>query len=154
MERDNIMLKRYNELANWWPLLSPLEEYADEAAFFCDIFAQAGLPESPSLLELGCGGGNNAFYLKQMFAQVTLTDIAHPMLAISEALNPECEHLVGDMRKLRLGRSFDALFIHDAIDYMKAINPHRWSMSSISVDYFLVTNGYLYCMIAASKQRF
>ncbi len=40
------------------------------------------------------------------------------MLAVSRALNPDCEHLVGDMRKLRLGRAFDVVFVHDAIDYM------------------------------------
>ena len=40
------------------------------------------------------------------------------MLAVSRVLNPECEHLEGDMRSLRLGQVFDAVFIHDAIDYM------------------------------------
>jgi hypothetical protein len=40
------------------------------------------------------------------------------MLAISQALNPECEHLQGDMRTLRLGRLFDCVFIHDAIMYL------------------------------------
>jgi len=40
------------------------------------------------------------------------------MLALSRSLNPECEHIPGDMRTMRLGRSFDAVFIHDAIDYM------------------------------------
>ena len=40
------------------------------------------------------------------------------MLALSRALNPECEHLAGDMRTLRLGRVFDAVFVHDAVCYM------------------------------------
>jgi SAM-dependent methyltransferase len=40
------------------------------------------------------------------------------MLEISLLLNPECEHLPGDMRFVRLGRQFDAVFIHDAIAYM------------------------------------
>ena len=33
-------------------------------------------------------------------------------------LNPECEHLPGDMRHVRLGRTFDGVFVHDAVDYM------------------------------------
>jgi hypothetical protein len=37
---------------------------------------------------------------------------------VSSELNPECEHVVGDMRTVRLGRQFDAVFVHDAIDYM------------------------------------
>ena len=40
------------------------------------------------------------------------------MLALSRSLNPECEHLEGDMRTLRLGREFDVVFIHDAISYL------------------------------------
>ncbi len=112
------MLKMYNELATWWPLLSPPEEYADEAAFFLKVLLEEGLPASPSLLELGCGGGSNAFYLKKSFAQVTLCDLSPQMLAVSRALNPECEHLEGDMRTMRLGRVFDVVFIQDAIDYM------------------------------------
>jgi SAM-dependent methyltransferase len=112
------MLKMYNELATWWPLLSPPEDYAEEAAFFMQVLFKAGLPASPSLLELGCGGGSNAFYLKKLFVEVTLTDISPQMLAISRSLNPECEHLQGDMRTLRLGRAYDIVFIHDAIDYM------------------------------------
>jgi hypothetical protein len=40
------------------------------------------------------------------------------MLAISRPLNPECEHVEGDMRTLRLGRTFDAVFVHDAIAYI------------------------------------
>lgn len=112
------MLKLYSELATWWPLLSPPEDYADEAEFFWRVLSKAGLPLSPSLLELGCGGGSNAFHLKKTFAQMTLTDISPHMLAISRALNPECEHLEGDMRTLRLGRTYDVVFIHDAVEYM------------------------------------
>ena len=40
------------------------------------------------------------------------------MLAVSRGLNPGCEHVLGDMRSLRLGRTFDAVFVHDAVVYM------------------------------------
>lgn len=112
------MPKMYMELAPWWHLLSPLDEYQDEVAFFRKIFAAEGLSPAPTLLELGCGGGNVASHLKKDFAQVTLTDLSPQMLAMSSAINPECEHLVGDMRTLRIGRTFDVVFVHDAIDYM------------------------------------
>jgi len=39
------------------------------------------------------------------------------MLDQSRQVNPECEHVVGDMRTLDLGRTFDLVFIHDAIMY-------------------------------------
>lgn len=69
------------------------------------------------VLELGSGGGHNAVHLKARFA-MTLTDLSEEMLDVSRRLNPECEHHRGDMRTLRLGRSFDAVFVHDAVDYM------------------------------------
>ena len=49
---------------------------------------------------------------------MTLVDLSAEMLAVSRALNPECRHVRGDMRTVRLGHAFDAVFIHDAIDYM------------------------------------
>jgi SAM-dependent methyltransferase len=124
------MLKLYSDLASWWPLLSAPEDYADEAAFFGRILIESGLPPLPSLLELGCGGGNNAFYLKEHFRHVTLTDLSPAMLAVSQALNPDCEHSEGDMRNLRLGRVFDAVFIHDAIDYLTSLQDLREALET------------------------
>lgn len=49
---------------------------------------------------------------------LTLVDRSPEMLAVSFALNPECEHVVGDMRDMRLGRVFDCVLIHDAICYL------------------------------------
>ncbi len=69
------------------------------------------------VLELGSGGGHNAFHLKADFA-MTLVDLSGEMLDVSRRLNPECEHHRGDMRSFRLDRKFDAVLIHDAIDYM------------------------------------
>ncbi len=69
------------------------------------------------VLELGSGGGNNASHMKRAFA-LTLVEPADRMREVSRALNPECLHLAGDMRDVRLGRTFDAVFVHDAVDYM------------------------------------
>ena len=49
---------------------------------------------------------------------MTLVEPAPGMLDLSRRINPECEHVQGDMRTVRLDREFDAVFIHDAIDYM------------------------------------
>jgi SAM-dependent methyltransferase len=111
-------------------LLSPPSDYLDEAEFFRRVMVEAGLPAAPTLLELGCGGGNNAAHLKACFARVTLTDLSPRMLAVSRALNPDCEHLVGDMRTLRLGRSFDVVFVHDAIDYMATRHDLRLALET------------------------
>ncbi len=127
------MLKLYDELASWWPLLSPVEDYAEEAEFFGRVLLERNLPRSPKFLELGCGGGSNAFYLKKYFAQTTLTDISPRMLAISRDLNPDCEHLEGDMRTLRLDRTFAVVFIHDAIEYMTTLPDLRQAIETAFV---------------------
>jgi SAM-dependent methyltransferase len=106
--------KLYTELAGWWQLVSPTEDYADEAAFFRKLFQAEN---AKSVLELGSGGGNIAWFLKKDFT-LTLTDISGGMLTGSKKQNPELEHIEGDMRALRLGKMFDGVLIHDAIMYM------------------------------------
>lgn len=125
--------KLYTELASWWHLLSPPEEYLDEVAFFREMLAASNLPTAPTLLELGSGGGNNALYLKADFAHVTLTDLSPQMLAMSRAINADCEHIVGDMRTLRLDRAFDVVFVHDAIDYMITLGDLRLAIETAFV---------------------
>lgn len=55
----------YSELAPFWPLLSPVEEYADEAAWIARVIGSRA-PSARTLLELGSGGGHNAFHLAQL----------------------------------------------------------------------------------------
>jgi len=106
----------YHELADWWPVISPPQRYTDEAAFLGDVIAFSTDP-AKDVLDLGSGGGHMAFHLKRRFA-LTLVDISAQMLAVSRRLNPDCEHVRGDMRTIRLGREFDAVLVHDAIDYI------------------------------------
>ena len=109
--------RMYTELASWWPLLSSLDEYAEEAAFYQEKLLEACERPPHTLLEIGSGGGNNASHLKQRF-QMVLVDLSPGMLEVSRRLHPECEHVEGDMRTVRLGRQFDWVFLHDAICYM------------------------------------
>jgi len=107
----------YSDLAPWFHLLTHPSDYTDEAAFVSRVVDEVVEGAAQTLLELGSGGGNNASHLKARF-ECTLTDISPEMLALSATLNPECEHIEGDMRTLRLGRTFDVVFIHDAISYL------------------------------------
>jgi SAM-dependent methyltransferase len=84
------------------------------------------------VLELGSGGGNNASHLKARFEMV-LVDPSPGMLAVSRALNPECEYLQGDMRTVRLARQFDAVFVHDAVCYMTTESDLRMAIDTAFV---------------------
>ena len=107
----------YGELAGWFHVLTSPSDYEVEAAFYGRSLVEAAQIPVTTVLELGSGGGNNASHMKRDF-QMTLTDLADAMLALSSRINPECEHIQGDMRTLHLGRTFDAVFAHDALDYM------------------------------------
>jgi SAM-dependent methyltransferase len=122
----------YSDLAPWFHLLTHPSEYWDEAAFVTRVVDDVAIGEATALLELGSGGGNNASHLKARFT-CTLTDLSPDMLALSRTLNPECEHLEGDMRTLRLGREFDVVFIHDAISYLTTEEDLRAAIETAAV---------------------
>ena len=125
-------MKIYSELAPWFHLLTHPKDYAEEADFTARVIDAVAEGEAQTLLELGSGGGNNASHLKHRF-ECTLTDISPEMLELSRSLNPECEHLVGDMRTLRLGRTFDAVFAHDAISYLTTEDDLRATLETVSL---------------------
>ena len=107
----------YGELADWFHLLTAPADYAGEAELYRRILVEACDEPPRTVLELGSGGGNNASHLKAHF-ELTLVDRSARMLDLSRTLNPECRHVVGDMRDVRLGEGFDAVFVHDAVSYL------------------------------------
>ena len=124
--------KLYNELAEWWPLMSAAADYAEEAAVYGDLLIGSGVTPLRNVLELGSGGGNNASHMKARFA-LTLVELSPSMLDVSKRLNPECRHHQGDMRSVRLDTEFDAVFVHDAICYMTTVEDLRRAMETAFV---------------------
>lgn len=106
----------YGSLAAWWPVLSPVEDYAEEGREIARLLRERR-PDARSLLELGCGGGHLAHHVRPGLDYV-LSDLSPEMLAVARATNPGCDAVVGDLRSLRLDREFDLVLVHDAIDYM------------------------------------
>jgi SAM-dependent methyltransferase len=120
----------YSDLADWYLLLTAAEDYAEEAEFYFRTLTEVGGAPPGSLLELGAGAGNNAWHYKRAIARVTLTDLSPRMLGLSATQNPECEHIVGDMRTVRLGREFDVVFVHDAISYLTTESDLRQALET------------------------
>jgi len=107
----------YRELVPWYRLVDPTADHLDEVECYQAALEGAASPRPETLLELGAGAGNNAFHLKRRF-RCTLADISETMLGLSRELNPECEHIVGDMRSMRMDTVFDAVLVHDAVMYL------------------------------------
>ncbi len=110
----------YADLAPWFHLLTAPADYADEAARYVALLREALGAGAPlgAVLELGSGGGNLASRYEREVGRATLVDLSPGMLTLSETINPDCEHVQGDMRTVRLGRVFDAVIVHDAVCYM------------------------------------
>ena len=142
--------RMYDEFAHFWTLISKPEDYAEEASHWRRVLRDKLGEGRHEVLELGVGGGNNLSHLTGDF-KATAVDISEKMLANSRKLNPDVEHFVGDMRTVRLGRTFKAVLIHDAINYMQteedlcaAFNTAREHLPPggvlvTSPDYFLET---------------
>jgi hypothetical protein len=94
--REGVMKhnRLYYELAHLWPWVSDRADYAEEAEHWRRALRDGLGPGRHRILELGVGGGHS--------------------------LNPEVELHVGDMRTVRLNRTFDAVLVHDAIAYMRS----------------------------------
>ena len=102
----------YGALAGWWPLLSPPEDRAEDAAAL-----QALIPDARSLLEPGCGSGSLVSHLPQDW-DIVLVDRSPEMLALSRAINPGRVHIEANLRTMSLGLTFDAVLLHDVVMYL------------------------------------
>ncbi len=106
----------YDELGPWYMLLDPTADHEAEATSYVEALRRH--VDATSLLDLGAGAGNNAFFLRRHIPAVTLVDLSQAMLDLSRAVVPDAERVCADMRDVRLDRTFDAVLVHDAIDYM------------------------------------
>jgi len=116
----NKQQRLYSDLAWVWPIISPPQDYIEETEQLCKIIREHSQLEVKTLLNLGCGGGHHGYTLKKHF-EVSGVDASGAMLGLARQLNPEVTYSVGDMRNVRLGKTFDAVAIFDSINYMLTV---------------------------------
>lgn len=107
----------YHDLAWLWPLISPHEDYEEDSEHFAKLISETAGAPVVTLLHLGCGAGHNDHTFLRHF-QVVGVDVSEDMLAQARILNPGASYLEGDMRQVRLGRTFSAVIALDATNYM------------------------------------
>ncbi len=110
--------RMYHEMAGWFHLITAPSDYAEEAAYYLQVMQNIIGHVPATLLELGSGGGNTASHYKAHIPDVVLSDLSAEMLGLSRTINPELPHIQGDMRTVRVGRQFEAVFVHDACSYL------------------------------------
>jgi SAM-dependent methyltransferase len=111
----------YSDLAAWWPLFAPAGYYEEQAGYVMARLDEVCPAKPRHVLELGAGGGSMAFHLRG-HADLTLVEPEDAMLDVCRRRNPGAEHVKGDMRSVRLDRLFDAVIIHDAVNYMTQVS--------------------------------
>ena len=111
----------YTDLAWLWPMWGDAaSEYAHYCQHVTSLIQHYAKRPTSTLLDMGCGGGKNVLNLKRQF-NVTGVDLSPTMLEQAQDLNPECSFVQGDMRTVRLDRTFDAVVMDDAISYMSCL---------------------------------
>ena len=108
----------YHDLSWIWPIVSPQEDYIEETELFSRVIKKNAEINARTLLHLGCGGGRNDCTFKKHF-DVTGVDISKEMLRLAKELNPELSYIHGDMRSVRLEKTFDCVAALDSVNYMK-----------------------------------
>ncbi len=108
----------YQDLAWTFPIVSPPEDYAQEARQFWRFLRSGRRKPVCHVLHLGSGAGLVDSQLKP-FVRITGVDLSPAMLRLARSLNPEVRYRRGDMRSVRLGKRFDGVLASDAIAYMR-----------------------------------
>ena len=106
----------FGNYARYYDLLYRDKDYAGEAQYVHQLI-QRHAPGARSVLELGCGTGAHAVLLAREGYRIHGVDLSTDMLERAEArlaeMPPELasrlEFSQGNIRKIRIGRSFDAV---------------------------------------------
>ena len=87
-------------------------------------------PEASTILDLACGTGEHASFLKQDFA-IDGIDINPAFIGIARAKNPECRFTVADMADFDLGRRYDVVMcLFSSIGYLKTLEKVRRALTA------------------------
>jgi len=112
-------MKAWEQSARHYDLLYSWKDYAAEAARIRSIIRRHMRSSGNDLLEVACGTGGHARYLKKHFRIVAI-DINPGMLRVARRNVKGVEFRQADMRTFNLGRQFDVvLCLFSSIGYMK-----------------------------------
>ena len=79
----------------------------------------ATLPKGASVLDLGCGSGSPvARHMAAQGLKITGVDSSPTLISLCRSRLPDHEWIVGDMRRLSLGRSFHGILAWDSFFHL------------------------------------
>ena len=123
-------MRLYTDLAPWFHLLTAPEDYDEEAARFRRAFSEdrRAAPHAAGTRlrrrEHGVAPQAPRLHPHGSVAADTRAE---------RATQSRVEHALGDMRTIRLGRTFDAVFVHDAVMYLTTEDDLRLAIETASI---------------------
>ena len=94
--------------SRYYDLLYRDKDYAAEARYVHELVQQHH-PAARTMLDLGCGTGRHAQLLSQHGYTLTGVDLSEEMLKVARAASPALGFVQGDVRTVRLGKTFDVV---------------------------------------------
>jgi SAM-dependent methyltransferase len=98
----------FGAYSRYYDLLYRDKDYASEAAYVHELIAKHR-PGAKTVLDLGCGTGRHAGLLAERGYSLTGVDLSEEMLAVARQAQPTGSFFQGDVRSVRLGRTFDVV---------------------------------------------
>jgi len=103
----------FRSYAKFYDAIYADKDYEAECRFVEALLAYHGVAGGSAILDLGCGTGGHVLPLARAGWRITGVDRSEDMLAIArrklEAAGATAEFIEGDIRTLRLGRTFGAV---------------------------------------------
>lgn len=105
----------FGAYSHYYNLLYKDKDYAGEAEYVNSLIKKHD-PVAKSILDLGCGTGRHDLLLAGLGYEITGVDMSEEMLAVANAQLESCSSqpstlnfVQGDIRSIRLGRTFDVV---------------------------------------------
>lgn len=98
----------FADYSKYYDLLYRDKDYEGEARYVHELIARQR-PGARSVLDLGCGTGRHAALLAQRDYQLTGVDLSEEMLKVARESAPQLSFVQGDVRSVRLGKTFDVV---------------------------------------------
>ena len=105
----------FGDYSRYYDLLYRDKDYAAESDYVHGLI-ERHRPGSLSILDLGCGTGRHDFCLTRLGHELTGVDLSHEMLAVAQREKAAFggpgtppTFVQGDVRSLRLGKTFDVV---------------------------------------------
>ena|ERR1700674_5138423 len=120
MENSGGSQGSFVDSAELYDAIYHFKDYAHECERIAALIGEAA-PNARTLLDVACGTGNHARFLKQRYA-VDGVDINHDYLKAARTKNPSGKYTHGDMTDFDLGRTYDVVTcLFSAIGNVKTV---------------------------------